>query len=133
MLELGRKMRHESPVASLILITQYVSLRIFHSTMHTAPPCIMYTFLSIFISELVHELVLLLFYARFLLILASTALRRIQFLLILFPVYLFSFPQSFGTRKIEVRYLNTCLLTYELPSFVLSYINTLSIVWNPKD
>jgi hypothetical protein len=99
----------------------------------------LHTFLSTFINELVHGLVLLLFNARFLLILASTALRRIQFLLLLFQVYLFAFPQSFGTRKTEVRHLNTCLLStylrerYLEASFVLRYFNTLSIFWHPKD
>jgi len=62
-----------------MIITQYVSLCIFHSAAHTAPGAF-YTFLSIFINELLHELVLLLLYARFLLILASTALWCIQFL-----------------------------------------------------
>jgi hypothetical protein len=87
-----------------VCISSYFSLGDAHCTA-------LYIFLSIFINELVHQLVLLLFYARFLLILASTALRRIQFLLLLFQVYLFAFPQSFGTRKTEVRHLNTCLLS----------------------
>jgi hypothetical protein len=73
-----------------VYISSYFSLGDAHCTT-------LYTFLSIFINELVHKLILLLFYARFLLILASTALQRIQFLLPLFQVYLFAFPQSFGT------------------------------------
>jgi len=63
-----------------MIITQYVSLCIFHSAAHTAPGAF-YTFLSIFINELLHELVLLLLYARFLLILASTALWLPSFVL----------------------------------------------------
>ena len=73
----------------------YVSLRIF--TLGSAHCISSYTFLSIFINELVHQLILLLLLVWFLslLILASMALWQIQFLLLVFQVYFFASPQSF--------------------------------------
>ena len=68
-----------------MIITQYVSL-LFFTQQRTLQRLVYILSIFINLNELVHELVLLLFYARFLHILAGTALRRIQFLLLLFKL-----------------------------------------------